>query len=304
MLSSDPNSVEVYNSRALSYMDRGKRGDADLAFADFKRALEIEPERAATHLNRAVAYIQSGGRDNIERAIKDLDKAIDFRPDYAPAYVNRSSAYLARDEPGDLDRAFEDLDKALKTQPELASARVGLGNAYINRNLPGDMDWALAEFSRAIELSPKYARARFNRGLVHSELENLGSSLSDLKRAQRLKPASATFNNTLCWQMAVAGDPENALRFCHIAEALDPSGRALDSIGFVHALMDEREKAADDFESFLNWTNSSPKPTCFAYYNPSRSEWIEQLRAGHNPFDSMNLSELRVRPVPFAEAPC
>ena len=304
VISSDPNSVEAYNSRALSYLDRGQRGDVELALDDLDRALEIEPDRAATHLNLAVAYVQRGEPDDLERAIADLDRALEIDPDYASAYVNRSAAYTARGESGDIDRAFDDINTALEIQPDLASAHVGLGNAYLNRSLPGDLELALAEFSRAIELDAAYARAYFNRGLVHSELENLGSSLSDLRRAQGLKPTDVTFNNTLCWQMAVTGDPENALRYCNVVAAQDSSGRALDSRGFAHALLGEYDKAVADFERFLEWTKTSPKETCAAYYQPSRSDWIEELRASRNPFAIQTLTEMRVRPVAFGEAPC
>ena len=304
VISSDPNSVEAYNSRALSYLDRGKRGDVELALADLDRALEIEPDRAATHLNLAVAYVQRGGPDDSDRAIANLDRALDIEPDYATAYVNRSAAYIARGGPDDLDRAFDDIEKALEIRPDLASARVGLGNAYLNRSLPGDLELALAEFSLAIELDPNYARAYFNRGLTHSALGNLGSSLSDLRRAQGLKPADVTFSATLCWQMAVAGDPENALRYCGVATAHDSSGRPLDSRGFVHALLGKHDEAIADFERFLEWTKTSPKESCAAYYHPSRSGWIEELRAGRNPFDAYILSELRVRPVSIGNASC
>ena len=304
VLSTEPDSVEAYNSRALTYLDRDDRGDVELALADLDRALDLEPDRAATYLNLAVAYIERGGRDDLDRAIVDLDKALELNPDYASAYVNRSAAYIARGEPDDLDRAFDDINKAIEIQPDLASAHVGLGNVYLNRSLPGDLELALAEFSRAIDLDPAYARAYFNRGLVHSALENLGSSLSDLRRAQGLKPTDVTFNSTICWQMAVTGDPENALRYCNIAAARDSSGRTLDSRGFVHALLGERDKAISDFERFLEWTESSPKDSCADYYRPSRSDWIEELSAGHNPFESHTLSELRVRPVSFGEAPC
>ena len=304
VLSTDPDSVEAYNSRALTYLDRGQRGDVELALADLDRALELEPERAATYLNLAVAYIERGGRDDLERAIADLDEALDIDPDYASAYVNRSAAYIARGESGDLDRAFDDISAALEIRPDLASAHVGLGNAYLNRYLPGDLELALAEFSRAIELDAAYARAYFNRGLAHSELENLGSSVSDLRRAQGLKPTDVTFNNTLCWQMAVTGDPENALRYCNVAAAHDSSGRALDGRGFAHALLGEFDEAAADFERFLDWTKTSSKESCAAYFHPSRSEWIEELRAGRIPFDTQNLTEMRVRPVAFGEAPC
>lgn len=304
VLSTDPDSVEAYNSRALTYLDRGERGDVELALDDLERALDIEPDRAATYLNLAVAYIERGGRDDLERAIADLDKALELNSDYASAYVNRSAAYIARGEPDDLDRAFDDISMALETQPDLASAYVGLGNAYLNRSLPGDLELALGEFSRAIDLDATYARAYFNRGLVHSELENLGSSVSDLRRAQGLKPTDITFNNTLCWQMAVTGDPENALRFCNISATQDSSGRTLDSRGFAHALLGEYDKAVADFERFLGWTKTSPKESCTAYYHPSRSEWIEELRAGQNPFDNQRLTDMRIRPVPFGEAPC
>lgn len=304
VLSTDPDSVEAYNSRALSYLDRGQRGDVELALVDLDRALDLEPERAATYLNLAVAYIERGGRDDLERAITGLDKSLDIAPDYASAYVNRSAAYIARGESGDLDRAFDDINTALEIQPDLASAHVGLGNAYLNRFLPGDLELALAEFSRAIALDAAYARAYFNRGLVHSELENLGSSVSDLRRAQGLKPNDVTFSNTLCWQMAVAGDPENALRYCNVAAVHDSSGRTLDSRGFVHALLGEYDNAVADFERFLEWTKTSPKESCAAYYRPSRSDWIENLRAGQNPFDVQTLTEMRVRPVAFGDAPC
>ncbi len=304
VLAAQPNSVEAYNSRALAYLDRGRAGDVELAVADLTRALDIEPDRAATYLNLAVAYIERGGKDDLDRAIADLNEALDIRSDYAPAYVNRSAAYVARGNPGDLDRAFDDLKEAIDIQPELASARLGLGNAYLDRSLEGDLELALAEFSRAIDLAPGYARAYFNRGLAHSELENLDSSLSDLRRAQELSPTNVTFNNTLCWQMAVTGDSGNALHYCDTATAHDPSGRSLDSRGFVHALEGENDKAIADFEAFLKWTDTSPKDTCADYYRPSRSDWIEKLRAGQNPFDTQTLSDLRVRPVSFGDAPC
>ena len=304
VISSEPDSVEAYNSRALSYLDRGRRGDVGLALADMDRALGIEPDRAATHMNLAVAYVLRGDPGDPDRAIASLDSALHIEPGYAAAYVNRSAAYIARADPGDLDRAFDDINKALEMRPELPSAHVGLGNAYLNRSLPGDLALALAEFSRAIELDPDYARAYFNRGLVHSALENLGSSLSDLRRAQGLDPTNVTFNSALCWQMAVTGDPENALRYCGVATSLDSSGRPLDSRGVVHALLGEYDKAVADFERFLEWTKTFPKQSCAAYYRPSRSEWIEELRSGRNPFDAYARAELRVRPASFGDTPC
>ena len=62
VLAVEPRSVEALNSRGLAYLQRGRPGDAILGVADLERALDIEPERAATMLNLAVAYLGRGAR--------------------------------------------------------------------------------------------------------------------------------------------------------------------------------------------------------------------------------------------------
>ena len=115
VISSDPNSVEAYNSRALSYLDRGERGDVELALAHLERALDIEPERAATHLNLAVAYIRRGGQDDPDRAIASLDEGRSTSNLATPPPMSTAPpAYIARGESGDLDRAFDDINEALE----------------------------------------------------------------------------------------------------------------------------------------------------------------------------------------------
>ena len=64
------------------------------------------------------------------------------------------------------------------------------------------------------------------------------------------------------------------------------------------------EKAIADFETFLEWVDTSPKDSCRSHYHPSRMDWIEKLRSGDSPFDSQTLRELRVRPVSPGNAPC
>ena len=304
VLASESQSVEALNSRGLAYLDRGRAGDLDLAVTDLTRAATIRPERSAIHLNLAVAYMERGAPGDTDRALTSLSEALSLQPDYAGAYVNRAGVYIARGAPGDIDMAFDDLAEALELEPGMASAYLNRGNAYLARGAAGDMGLAIGEFSRSIELSPDLAVAYFNRGLVHSERGDLNASLVDLRNAQELSPNDSTYNSILCWQLAVAGIPQEALPYCELAVASDPEGIARDSRGLANALTGRTEQAIADFEAFQALVDSSPKQGCGARYGNSRESWVEELKAGDHPFDSTTLYELRARPILPGGDPC
>ena len=296
VLAVQPRSVDTYNSRALAYLERDRPGDADLALADLTRAVSIDPERADTYLNRAVARMERGEVSDPDRAISDLTEAIDIRPDYAAAYVNRAGAHMMRGGSGDLDRAFDDLERALEIDPDLAVA-------YIYRGEEGDLQLAAEDFSRTIDLTPDSPKAHFNRRLLYSDLEDWNRSLADLRRASDLSPYDPVFNNALCWQLGVRGQPEEALPFCDLAVEVDPAGMARDSRGLVYAMIGRADEAVADLEAFLSWVDTAGE-TCRSHYGPSRLAWIEALKSGGNPFDAETLSGLHLRPVAPNDDPC
>ena len=223
-------------------------------------------------------------------------------PEYSRAYVNRASAYLQRGDDRDLQRAFDDIDKALSIDAKLAIAYVNRGNAYLQRGQNEDLERAGEEYARAIELEPKSATAYYNRGLVFSALlgpsEDWTDSTNDLLRAQELEPRNFAFNNTLCWQLGVQRRPDEALPYCNVALEERPEGLVLDSLGLVYAVMGEYDEAVTNFESFLAWVGTSQKDTCRSHYQPSRITWINDLKAGVDPFNDELLRELRIRPAP------
>ena len=299
-----PRSADVYNSRGLAYLARGRDGDADLAIADLTQAMAISPQTTAAHVNRAVAYMERDRPGDLRQALTDLNRAIGLDPDSAGALVNRAAVYTRMNGPGDLDLAFQDLERAIEIQPDLAAAYANRGNVYLQRGLDGDLQRALDEFTRAIEIDPDLPMAFFNRGLTHSAIGDLDRSIADLRRAQELDPLDFTVNNTLCWQLGVQRQPDKALPFCELALQDDPDGRARDSRGLVHAVMGRYTDAAEDFRAFLAWTGASAAEGCKGYYRPSRLDWIEKLEAGEDPFDVETLRDLRVRPSSIGNNPC
>ena len=304
VLAVQPRLVDVYNSRAVAYLDRGRPDDVDRALADLTRAAAIEAENPTTHLILAIAYRERGQTGDLDRAVSELTKSMSIRPDYAGAYVNRALVYMDRGETGDLDRAFGDLERALDLDPELSKAFHNRGVAYLARGFVDDYDRAVDDFGRAIELAPESAMAYFSRGLVYSLLEDLQRSLDDLRRAQELSPDEIKFNTTLCWQLGVTGKPQEALPYCNLAVDADPSGASSDSRGLVYAVMGRTDDAINDFEAFLAWVDRSPKETCRERYAPSRLAWIEALKAGEDPFDAATLYMMHVSPSTSREDPC
>ncbi len=304
VLSVQPRSADTYSSRGLAYLERGRPGDADLAVADLTRAADLAPPTASHHYNRAVAYLERGQTGDLARALNDLDRALDLDSESAEAYVNRAAVYLERGENGDLELAFDDLEKAIELDPELATAWVNRGNAYLQRGQEGDWDLAEADFTKATELSPWSAAGFYNRGLLYSGMGGVDTSVFDFRRAQQLEPRNPVYNNTLCWQMGIQRQPEQALPYCNLALEYDPDGSFHDSRGLVNAVMGREDEAIEDFRAFLAWVDTSVKETCRSYYRPSRESWIATLQSGGNPFDYPTLHELRVRPSTSRESPC
>ena len=78
--------------RSGRHYDRGleavRRGDYDLAIAEFSAVIQLKPKHAGAYNNRGVSYAHKGDWD---QAVADLDEAIRLNPEYVEAYYNRGS---------------------------------------------------------------------------------------------------------------------------------------------------------------------------------------------------------------------
>lgn len=99
--------------QALVYYDEQKY---DEAIAEFKKAVELNPNLAEAHYNLGVVYLT---KELFDEAIAEFKRAIDIAPEFAPAHNNLAIIYYSK---GEYSLAIEHCDRAIelghKVQPE------------------------------------------------------------------------------------------------------------------------------------------------------------------------------------------
>jgi tetratricopeptide (TPR) repeat protein len=156
-----------------------QQGAVDLAFEEYSKALQINPEYADACFNRGNILLQWG---ELQAALYDFGKAIELRPDSAAFRINRGIIHTMI---GDCDSALDDFNNAIKLNPDFSKAYYNRGSA---RELKGDVEGALGDYQKAIDLDPNYAVAYLARGgalLIQGKEEQ---AQRDFDHALRLNP--------------------------------------------------------------------------------------------------------------------
>jgi tetratricopeptide (TPR) repeat protein len=98
------------NIKAEEFFEQGKKyssvENADLAIANYSKAIKINPKFVKAYNNRGIAYTF---KKQWNLAIADFSKAIEFDPKNGKAYHNRAIVYAYQ---GETDKARQDLQKA------------------------------------------------------------------------------------------------------------------------------------------------------------------------------------------------
>lgn len=149
----------------------------DLAEADFRKALEVNPDYHQAHNNLGYLAAENGDFDT---AIALYTKAAESAPDYACAYSNRGYAFLQKNQ---FQRALKDLDKALELKEDMQT--------FIDRGdtkaAMGDFNSAIRDYTSAIEHDEHlagHARAYAKRGELHKRLSEDEKAREDFNRSR------------------------------------------------------------------------------------------------------------------------
>jgi len=132
-------------------------GEFERAEAEFKRAIDLDPNYANAYQNFGSLLIETG---QTKDGIHALRRAIKIQPNHAQAFANLSAGLNIQSQHQD---AAEAARRALEIAPDLADAQNNLGAAL--RAL-GDHTGAEAAYRRAASLDPTHSKAHSN--LIYS----------------------------------------------------------------------------------------------------------------------------------------
>lgn len=229
----DPDFALAYNHRGNVYCDLA---EYERAVADYRRAVEAEPELAIGWYNIGLTLHQKMGRAT--DALPALDRALQLDPEYADALSVRGKLYkdldryeeaaddlrrclehggsraawahlgYVREMLGRKEQAYKDYERAVAEAPDRDIGWFHRGRSYRDR---GRYEEALADFNRAIEITPSFADAYKNRGMTYERMGDFENALDDYVRAVNSLPSYQSAWANMADLLRREGYYENAL---------------------------------------------------------------------------------------------
>ena len=123
----------------------------------------------------------------------------------------------------------------------------------------------------------------------------MDQALAAYQRAEQWNPdlpPSPYIENKLCSFGSLRNRVKDVLHHCDRAVAGAPgNGRFTHSRGIARALIGNLQGAAEDFRAYLEWASDQVGIT--ERMLARRSQWLQALESGRNPFDTSTLESLR-----------
>jgi tetratricopeptide (TPR) repeat protein len=193
-------------------VDLTKKNQDEAALAEWKKAVELNPEEGKAHFNLALLLDKQG---RVDEAILQYQKAVDLEPDNTAAFTNLAIALAQK---GKLDEALEYFAKCVTLEPGSARAHGNLGIALIETGRTKEgMDHCL----KALEIDPEYADAHNSLAKALAMTDRLDDAITHLEKAVSLSPASFEYQYNLGRFLAAKGRFLDALP--HFEQAVNVS---------------------------------------------------------------------------------
>ena len=128
-------------------------GQLDVAIANYKKAIKIQPDYAEAYFNMGSVFQEKG---NLEKAIKSYNRALAIQPDYYEALYNIGLSFHGQ---GQCEKAIDAYNKALSLRPDQAETYYNKGSALYGQEKFED---AIESYKKALAIKPDYAEAYDN----------------------------------------------------------------------------------------------------------------------------------------------
>lgn len=191
----------------------------------FAEVTATEPDFAAGWASRAecemlLAHYGAQGRARLlEECDRDLERALTLEPDLAIALSTRGAVrfFFRRD----LDGAAADLQRALSSLPSYSLAMLSMANVWAVR---GRFDEATAWLEQALLVDPLDVGINMNLGDHMILQRRYEAAAQALRQALQLQPRHRPSQLRLCWALALAGRPSEAVALLEDVRAASGAG--------------------------------------------------------------------------------
>jgi len=202
-----------------------KSGQYQASAAQWRKALELNPDDEAAHRNLGSVLMMTGHREesgaHLQKASEiRLRAALEADPTSARGFNSLGQLLL---ETGRAEEAVAQFQKAVGLQPDFAAARTNLGAALGSL---GQLDEALVQLRQALQSDERYAPAHYNLGLLLSRRGDALGAIGEWRSALELDPKYAEAHASLADALYAQGRPAEALEHWRDAIQLQPNDRA------------------------------------------------------------------------------
>jgi len=210
-----PGNTSAFNSLGVIYMERG---DYDRAIAEFRKAVEINPEHFDGHDNLGVIY---SIRKEYDKATQEFQKALALEPNHADAHYNLGLTYSKLMQ---YDRAEGEFRKALEINPDYAEVYYDLGILYDDLNR---CDMAAQQYLKAIAINPDYTDAQNNLGALYYRQKDYNGAIREFNKVLSIQPNRPDARNNLAASYFSLQDYPKALQEFEYLLTLTPNDATL-----------------------------------------------------------------------------
>jgi tetratricopeptide (TPR) repeat protein len=220
--------IRIEAARALAdapaeRLTADERRALDRGIADYRRAQEINADRAEAQLNLGNLADRRGEREAAERA---FERAVMLDPTFVPAYVNLADHYRARRQDVQGERV---LRQGLARNPDAPALHHSLGLLLVRARRYAD---AVVALGRAAELAPDDARYGYVYGVALHSTGRTDRALTVLARAHDRHPGDVEILLALSTINRERGDRDAARAYARkLVEVAPEDPRARQILG-------------------------------------------------------------------------
>ncbi len=247
---------DVTAVRTVSGMINKYAGNYENAEADYRRALEIEPQDGDTWRRLGDLHQEMS---HFPEAIAAYQKAVEVQPGYFKNY--EALCYLYSDQ-ANFDEALRQCKKAVDLVPKLSEAHYSFAKPYV---AAGNYDQGESEVRTALDLDPKSSRALAALAVVLLYRHRYTEAIPKFVEAAAIGPETEILYLNLGMAYRLAGLPQNArdayTRSMQLAEAelsRNLRDRMLRShLAYLCAHLGQRDRAEFEALEALQISNGS-----------------------------------------------